>query len=475
MLGLVWLRLSRLLGVFILLGGLSSGLALAQSNLTTPRAPAHSSPTAPAEETPSRPAKFPVTSPSTGTGTNAGSYVAPTVRSEPVMLGIDVLAAENFAPLSGKRVGLFTHPAGVNRFGVSTIEVLRRAPNVKLVALFGPEHGIHGDIAAGENISDTTDRRTGLPVYSLYGKNRKPTKAQLRQIDALVIDLQDIGVRSYTFATWMRYAMEACFENGVEVVVLDRPNPLGGLKVDGPILEPDLRSGVGGFCVPYVHGLTIGELARFAANTPGVMDVSESVRKRGKLLVVPMKGWHRSMRWPETGLKFVPTSPYIPDFAACVGCAMTGLGTEIGGFKSGIGTQYPFRGVFYNGRPVDQILHELQAMRLPGLSYRKVSAPKINGLPAIGIYLEVNDWEDWQPTELNFYLIRLACRWSASNPFTHSNDIDQKMFNKLVGSKEFWTALTHDGARVNIEGFLAKWHTEDAAWQQSAKRFWLYE
>ncbi len=474
MLGPVRLPALRLLGiVFFALGGFLGNTASFGSTAPTsaPRTPAHIPPSTPPAETPSRPAKSAVTSPTTA----AASTTTPVRADGPIMLGIDVLAAENFAPIVGKRVGLFTHPAGVNRFGVSTIEVLRRAPNVKLVALFGPEHGIHGDVAAGENIPDSIDRRTGLPAYSLYGKNRKPTKAQLRTIDVLVIDLQDIGVRSYTFATWMRYAMEACFENGVEVMVLDRPNPLSGLKVDGPILEPDLRSGVGGFCVPYVHGLTIGELARYAANTPGAMEVSESVRRRGKLVVIPMKGWQRSMRWPETGLKFVPTSPYIPDFAACVGCAMTGLGSQLGGFKSGIGTQYPFRGLFYNGRPVDQILHELQALRLPGLGYRKVSAPKLNGLPAIGIYLEVNDWEDWQPTELNFYLMRMTCRWSGTNPFLHANDIDQKMFNKLVGSKEFWTALTHDGPRVNIEGFLTKWKTEALAWQQTSRHFWLYE
>src|SRR5262249_9745827 len=157
---------------------------------------------------------------------------------------------------------------------------------------------------AGANIPDTTDRRTGLPVYSLHGQNRKPTKAQLSQLDALVIDLQDIGVRSYTFNVAMRYAMDSCFTNGVEVIVLDRPNPLGGLKVDGPFLDRELMSGVGAFRVPYVHGLTMGELARMAASAPRVLDVPEEVRLKGRLTVVPMRGWRRDMRWPETGLSF---------------------------------------------------------------------------------------------------------------------------------------------------------------------------
>jgi uncharacterized protein YbbC (DUF1343 family) len=235
------------------------------------------------------------------------------------MLGIDVLEAQGFATLAGKRVGLLTHPAGVNRFGVSTIDVLRRSPKVRLVALFGPEHGIYGDEAAEIQIADRVDKRTGLPVYSLYGKHRKPTKAMLKGLDALVIDLQDVGSRSYTYVSCMRYAMEACFEEGVEVVVLDRPNPLGGLKVDGPMLDSEWMSYVGAFRVPYVHGLTIGA----------------------------MRGWRRSMRWPETGLRWVPTSPMIPDFSAAVGYAMTGLGTYIGGFRHGVGQRYPFRGLLH--------------------------------------------------------------------------------------------------------------------------------
>ena len=264
----------------------------------------------------------------------------------PVMLGIDVLEREGFAAVRGKHIGLLTHPAGVNRRGVSTIDVLRRAPAVKLTALFGVEHGLYGDLPAEKNYPDYVDRRTGLRVYSLYsGRSRKPTKAQLRGLDAFVIDLQDIGVRSYTYVSAMKLAMEACFENGVEVIVLDRPNPLGGLKADGPPLDAEWVSYVGEFRVPYVHGLTIGELALMAAKAPGVLAVSDAVRQKGRLTIVPMRGWRRAMRWPETGLTFVPTSPYVPDFAACVGYAMTGLGCYLGGFRHGVGDQYPFRGV----------------------------------------------------------------------------------------------------------------------------------
>lgn len=421
-------------------------------------------------ETPTRPAKSP---PRAGTAPSAATL--PSRPDGPVMLGIDVLAAQNFAPIAGKRVGLFTHPAGVNRFGVPTVEVLRRAPNVKLVALFGPEHGIYGDRPASENIPDMVDKRTGLPAYSLYGKVKRPTPAQLKALDVLVVDLQDIGVRSYTYATWMRYAMEACFEAGVEIIVLDRPNPLGGLKVDGPPLDRELMSDVGGFRVPYVHGLTIGELARMAANSPDVLKVSDSVRARGKLTVIPMRGWQRFMRWPETGLTFVPTSPYVPDFAACVGYAMTGLGCQIGGFTHGIGTQYPFRGLFYNGKAVDQIQRELEALRLPGLSFRKVSAQKPNGQAAIGVYVEVTDWDDWHPTELSFHLMRLTCKFSGTNPFARANAAETRAFTIHTGSMDFWRAIRRDGPRVNIEGFLKDWERRNLLFQNASRKFWLYD
>src|SRR4051812_4178279 len=308
---------------------------------------------------------------------------------QPLMLGIDVLEADGFTAIKGKRVGLLTHPAGVNRHGVSTIDVLRRAPVVKLVALFAPEHGLYGTEKASTNIPDTIDRRTGLPVYSLHGANRRPTKAQLKTIDALLIDLQDIGVRSYTFNVVMKYAMEACFLNGVEVIILDRPNPLGGLKVDGPPLDRELMSGVGAFRVPYVHGLTMGELAKMAASAPRVLDVPEDVRVKGKLTVIPMRGWRRDMRWSETGLTFVPTSQLVPNFAAVIGYAMVGLGCEANPFSHGLGPDYPYRGIAYPGKNADQLQKDLSALRLPGIRFSKVSVNDRRGQPTTGVYVEV--------------------------------------------------------------------------------------
>jgi uncharacterized protein YbbC (DUF1343 family) len=401
----------------------------------------------------------------------------PPVQGErifPIMLGVDVLERSGFSAIKGKRIGLLTHAAGVNRRGESTVDVLRRAPGVRLVALFAPEHGLYGTGEAGKNLLDSVDSRTGLPVYSLYGKSkdRKPTKMMLAGLDALVIDLQDIGVRSYTFSSAMLYAMESCFQNNVEVIVLDRPNPLGGLKVDGPPMDKTLMSYVGAFRVPYVHGLTIGELARLAAATPGALAEPEAVRLKGRLTVVPMQGWRRSMRWPDTGLKFVPTSPFVQDFFACVGYAMTGLGCEIGGFTHGNASTRPF--VAFRGKTSEQLQKELEALKLPGLVFVRTSPPVAGRKPSTEVQIEVANWAAWQPTDLSFYMMRLACRWNAQNPFATAPADKISMFNKLTGSETWYASLSHDGARVNVEGFLADWRQQARVFQQQSRRFWLY-
>jgi uncharacterized protein YbbC (DUF1343 family) len=397
----------------------------------------------------------------------------------PVMLGIDVLEAEGFTAVKGKRIGLLTHPAGVNRRGVSTVEVLRRAPGVKLVALYAVEHGIYNDQPAEKTFDDMIDPRTKLPVFSLYnGKTRrfKPTPQQLQSIDALVVDLQDIGTRSYTFTGAMKTAMEACFENGKEMIVLDRPNPLGGLKVDGPSLDADLITDVGRFRVPYVHGLTMGELARMAMalQPPSGIAISEPVKARSKLTVIPMRGWRREMRWTETGLPFVPTSTRIQDFASVIGYAMVGLGCESNDFEHGIGKEYPFRGVYYRGKTVDQLEKDLTALGLPGLKFRKVSAPDERGKPVTGVFVEVSDWDDWNPTELSFHMMRLACRYSPPNPFAKMSAANDRTFNIHVGSAAWLAALKRDGAKVDVEGFVRDWKEKAKVYQQQTKKYWLY-
>jgi uncharacterized protein YbbC (DUF1343 family) len=390
------------------------------------------------------------------------------------LLGIDVLEAEGFAPLRGKRVGLLTHPAGVDRRGVSTIEVLRHAPGLRLVALYGAEHGIYNQLPSGENYRDRVDPRTGLIVHSLYnGKTHKPTPAQLQGIDVLVIDLQDIGSRSYTFISAMKVAMEACFENNIEVMVLDRPNPLGGLKVDGPPMDPQWRSYVGDFPVPYVHGLTIGELARMAKYQPGVLQVPEAIRARGRLVVIPMRGWQRSMRWSETGLNWVPTSPLMPNFSAVAGYPMTGLANEIGDFTTS--REFPFRGIAHKNIKPEVLQRRLEAFHIPGLRYRRVSMVSLKtGQPGMALYIEITDWDEWRPTELNFYLMKLSCELSSRNPFASASADQKNIFLKLTGSPAFFRDIATHGGRIDVDAYVRDWQARAKIFQQQSRRFWLY-
>ena len=394
------------------------------------------------------------------------------LSAQSIMLGIDVLEESGYKAIAGKRVGLLTHPAGLNRRGESSIDVLRRARNAQLVALFGPEHGIYGNEKANVPVDDKIDPRTGLPVYSLYGQYRKPTSKMLAGLDALVVDLQDVGVRSYTYVSCMRYAMEACFENGVEVIVLDRPNPLGGLKVDGPPLDRQWRSYVGAFHVPYVHGLTIAELARIAKNTPGWMETPDATRQRGKLSIVPMRGWRRNMLWTDTGLRWIPTSPYIPDLSAVLGYAMTGLGAQEGGFSHGIGTPYPFRLLRYKGKSPEQVKAALEAKRIPGFRYRIVKTKTAAGAPISGVYVSVVDWSTVRPTELSFHMMQLSAAWSSSNPFKASKN--PTLFNKHVGSTAWWNEITSRGAQARVGQFVNMWSQQAQNFQSKAQRFWIY-
>jgi uncharacterized protein YbbC (DUF1343 family) len=437
-----------------------------------------------ASQPPTRPARAAATRDSAPAAKPATQPAPKAEVPFPVMLGIDVLEAQGFAAVKGKRIGLLTHPAGVNRRGESTVNVLRRAPGVKLVALFGPEHGIYGDEKAEVKIGDRTDPRTGLRVYSLYGKYRKPTKEMLKGLDAMVVDLQDIGTRSYTYVSAMLYTMAACFEHHVEVIVLDRPNPLGGNKVDGPPLDPQWKSYVGAIRVPYVHGLTIGEIARMARESPGVLqvpnaiNVAEAVRAKGKLTVIPMRGWRRSMRWSETGLTWVPTSPMIQDFSAVVGYAMNGLGTYFDpnarfdiGLRHGVGANYAFRGLSHKTVKSDVLERELRALRLPGLSYRRISVPGRNGKPETGVFVEISDWDDWNPVELSIHLMVLGCKLDPRNPFRTG---DASGFLRHMGSSAFYETLKRDGARTNAAAWVKEWQTHNAIYRQQSRKFWLY-
>jgi len=227
-------------------------------------------------------------------------------KSEPkkpkVELGVDRLM-DNPEILAGKRVGLITNPTGIDANMTSIVDLFHNSDDFELTALYGPEHGVRGDAQAGSTISSYIDEVTGLPVYSLYGATKKPTAEMLKDVDVLVFDIQDVGTRFYTYIYTMAYAMEAAAENGIPFVVLDRPNPQGGLRVEGPVLNPAYSSFIGLYPIPLKHGMTVGELARL---------FNSEYQIQADLEVVKMKGWKRSMLYEDTGLPFVMPSPNMP-------------------------------------------------------------------------------------------------------------------------------------------------------------------
>ncbi len=389
-------------------------------------------------------------------------------------LGIDHLRDTEFEILEGLRVGLLTHPAGKNTNGKSSLEVLRTSPKVDLVALFGPEHGIYGNEKAAVPVDDKIDQKTGLPVFSLYGKFRKPTAQMLSKIDCLVIDLQDVGVRCYTYISCMRYAMEACFQQGKKVVVLDRPNPLGGEKMAGPMIDEKWMSYVGAFPMPFVHGLTIGEIALWSKKETGILKISEKERKLGQLVIVPMKNWTRDMTWPQTGLNWIPTSPNIPTLDAVAGYPMTGLGAQMGEFKHGIGTPQPFRFLSYGDMSSSELKRNLDSLNLGGLSFQIKTLKDKAGKTVNGVYIVLNDWTKWRPTELAFNMMKLTAKWESPSPFTKAKESEITLFNKHVGSSLWWNHLVKEGPNCNVQEFLSIWEKEVKVFRDRIQKYYLY-
>jgi uncharacterized protein YbbC (DUF1343 family) len=272
-----------------------------------------------------------------------------------VITGLDVLEHENFKPLLHKHVGLIANQTSRTRDGKFGPALFKNAKGVKLVALFAPEHGLMGTRVAG-NTSDAIEHYESIPVYSLYGSTRKPTKAMLKGIDVLVFDLQDIGVRPYTYLSTMILSMEAANENHIPFVVLDRPNPLSGTRIEGNILEMKLQSFVGELPIPYLHGMTLGELAKMAVGESWILNA-----KSLKLSVIASSGWKRPMYWNETGLPWTSPSPNIPHFENAIGAAMLGALGELGIISIGIGGEKPFLALGSNLVKSDALLRVAQA------------------------------------------------------------------------------------------------------------------
>lgn len=370
-----------------------------------------------------------------------------------VKLGVDVLIENNFDVLAGQRVGLITNPTGVTGTLRSTVDVLAEAPNVQLVALFGPEHGVRGEVPAGDKIKDFTDEATGLPVRSLYGATRTPTAEMLADIDTMVIDIQDIGSRSYTYISTMAAAMEACAEHGKNFVVLDRPNPLGGERIEGRVLDMNVASFVGYLPIPYLHGMTMGELAKMmvAKNWRGIND-----KGKLKLTVVPMKGWQRHWVWPDTGLTWVPTSPHIPRNDSALFYATTGIMGELHIISEGVGYPLPFE---LAGAPFvepEKLAAELNSRNLHGVYFRPTyfqpyylyyAKEKLGGVQIL-----LTDPQKVALTHIQFNIIDAVRKlYPDTEFFGRKRD---SMFDKVTGSDEFRKMIAEGKP---LKEFLKAW------------------
>lgn len=277
-------------------------------------------------------------------------------------MGVEVLQEDTgyVEILKDKKLGLITNPTGVDSNLKSTVDILKENPNFNLVAIFAPEHGIGGDSVAGENVSHSIDERTKLPVYSLYGKTRQPTEEMLANVDVLIFDIQDIGVRTYTYISTLFLAMEAADKYGKEFFVLDRPNPLGGLNVEGPVMKEEYKSFIGLLPIPMVHGMTVGEMAQF---------IKGEYNMNLKLTVVPVKEWMRNMIWDDTGLFWVPTSPHIPTVDTAFLYAATGT-ISSANLSNGVGYTLPFQ--LFGSEWIEpyKLADALNSKNLPGVKFQ---------------------------------------------------------------------------------------------------------
>ncbi len=377
--------------------------------------------------------------------------------------GIDALL-QDVSLLKGRRVGLVTNPTGMTSDFVSTVDALHEHPLIRLEALFGPEHGVRGDESAGKKIEHTVDAQTGLPVYSLYGATKKPAADMLVNVDVLVFDIQDIGSRAYTYLYTMAYVLEAAKENDLPVLVLDRPNPLGGLLMDGPVLEPAYRSFIGRYPIPYVYGMTIGELAQL---------FNQEFNIGAQLTVVPMQGWRRDMTFEETGLTWVPTSPHIPHASTAFFCACTGGIGELQVVNEGVGYTLPFELIGAPWINAGVLAAELGEKNIPGVFFRPVYyKPYYFGYqnrPLAGVHIHILDIDKFKPVEVQVYLLCALKKLYPDHGLFKTARID--MFDKAMGTDRV-RLLVENGA--SAKDIIASWQDDLERYKKIRGKYLIY-
>jgi uncharacterized protein YbbC (DUF1343 family) len=393
-------------------------------------------------------------------------------KAPAVKTGIEVLRDRNFDILKDKRVGLVTNPTGVDSKLKSTIDILNGSPNVNLVALFGPEHGVRGNYAAGDYVESYIDEFTKLPVYSLYGKTRKPDSSMLKNIDLLVYDIQDIGCRSYTYISTMGLILEAAAENNIEVVVLDRPNPLGGVRVEGPLVEDGYFTFVSMYKIPYVYGLTCGELATLI-NDEGML--------RGgikcKLTVISMEGWNRGMTFGETGLQWVPTSPHIPYMNLPFYYVSSGIVGELNSISNGVGYTLPFQTFASCWIDSKKLADKMNSYGLEGVIFRPISYKPFYGFGMeknlFGVETHIVDYKSVKLMQIQFYIIQaLKELYPDSSLFKDENKSRFRMFDNVVGTKKVRDMLNGNFNMKDLSQFFEK---DASEFREFSKKYFLYK
>ena len=374
-----------------------------------------------------------------------------------VQTGIDVLEAEKFAPLRGKRVGLITNHTGIDARDKTTIDLLAHAPGVQLVALFSPEHGLAGSV--DEKITSTKDPTTGLPVYSLYGESRRPTDAMLEGIDTLVFDIQDAGVRFYTYTSTMAYCMEEAAKHHIAFFVLDRPNPMNGETVEGPVTDADKTGWLSYMPLPVRYGLTIGELAQYF-NAENHIECD--------LHVIAMKNWHRNYFFDSTGIRWIPPSPNLRTTKG----AILYPGIEIlqnGGVSVGRGTQSPFEEFGAPWLDGVEIAAALNARRLPGVRFSSEPFIPVSGLYAGnrcgGVAIRVTDRAAVRSMRIGIEIAALLAK-------RYPQEFNIAKLIALVGNDETIRQLQAGTSPAEIMG---GWSSDLAAFDATRRKYFLYK
>ncbi len=395
----------------------------------------------------------------TGCQTIPGPQAQPSAAGGPFMLGIDVLASRNFDLLRGKRVGLITNHTAYTSRGELTRVAMKRGLGGGLVALYGPEHGIDGTVGAGKHISTRRDSVTGLTVHSLYGPTRKPTPQMLAPIDVLVFDVQDIGCRSYTYISTMIVAMEAAAEQGKMFVVLDRPNPMGGWRVEGPPVEPRWKSFVSQIPVPYVHGMTAGELAMMASAHGWVSHAP-------RLNVVKMQSWSRNMVWQDTGLRWHATSPNIPHATSPLYYVATGILGGGAAMDIGIGTENPFGYAGASGVNPQAMHAACHRFGMSGVSFTPYSKGGFGGVK-LGIHPQAQA----DLTALDVLMLGELNQLSGGRVLGRMGGDKLNLFNKVYGSESLYHNLRRG---VPASRIVAGWSGYTNSFRSTRQRHLLY-